>query len=100
MASSGEKGTDTTTEAVHDMLRNVAECISGELEGQTGLFALITDAHISPYPFCISVSSMDYLLLEKMNLTAADKYRQMAAHAESLVIARDKMNKKCADLYV
>ena len=38
---------------------------------------------------------MDYQLLEKMNLRAAEKYHSMADHADSLVIARDKMVTKC-----
>ena len=40
---------------------------------------------------------MDYQLLERMNLRAAEKYKNMADHADSLVIAREKMVKKYED---
>eukprot|EP00657_Telonema_sp_P-1_P002648 TRINITY_DN16113_c0_g1_i1.p1 TRINITY_DN16113_c0_g1~~TRINITY_DN16113_c0_g1_i1.p1 ORF type:complete len:144 (-),score=56.90 TRINITY_DN16113_c0_g1_i1:5-436(-) len=58
--------------AVHDMFGNVSEYIQGELE----------------------VSSQDYQLLERMNLASADKYRDLADHAENLLAARETMLQK------
>merc|ERR1712070_922677 len=63
---------EAVNEAVHEMFRNIAEYLDGEME----------------------VSSMDYRLLERMNLRAAEKYRDMADHADSLTIAREKMIQK------
>merc|ERR1711907_876058 len=58
--------------AVHQMFANVSEYIQGELE----------------------VSSQDYQLLERMNLASADKYKDLADHAENLVAARHTMLSK------
>eukprot|EP00658_Telonema_sp_P-2_P003645 TRINITY_DN1135_c0_g1_i4.p1 TRINITY_DN1135_c0_g1~~TRINITY_DN1135_c0_g1_i4.p1 ORF type:complete len:112 (-),score=43.50 TRINITY_DN1135_c0_g1_i4:113-448(-) len=58
--------------AVHQMFANVSEYIQGELE----------------------VSSQDYRLLERMNLVSAEKYRDLADHAENLAVARETMLNK------
>ena len=44
-----------------------------------------------------AVSSQDYQLLERMNLASADKYKDLADHAENLLVARQTMLNKCAD---
>ena len=42
-----------------------------------------------------AVSSQDYKLLERMNLATAEKYRDLADHAENLLVARETMLTKC-----
>eukprot|EP00656_Telonema_subtile_P058608 TRINITY_DN997_c0_g1_i1.p3 TRINITY_DN997_c0_g1~~TRINITY_DN997_c0_g1_i1.p3 ORF type:complete len:116 (-),score=38.75 TRINITY_DN997_c0_g1_i1:231-578(-) len=58
--------------AVQEMFGNVSEYVQGELE----------------------VSSQDYQLLERMNLSAAEKYKDLADHGENLVVAREVMLNK------